>query len=149
MLYGGYSNTLFVCTIVLLIPTFALSGLRFYVRISRKNLGLDDYVLVIGLTFLIWMIQCNLSGTLKGVGIYDASHLAHLEQIQAAKWFTLAQLSFLVAQYFIKISIAITQARIASVNRVVIWAIWGVSIIFTLTSGITFTYILSRCRPVA
>lgn len=62
-------------------------------------MGLDDYVLVIGLTFLVWMIQCNLSGTLKGVGIYDASRLAPLEQIQAAKWFTLAQLSFIVAQY--------------------------------------------------
>ena len=88
---------------------------RLCVRMKLTKLGYDDYVIVIGLAGFIIMCSFCFVALSFGFGISDPAVIATLPNynvMEASKYFTLAQITYVASFAIVRISVALVLHRI-------------------------------------
>lgn len=123
-------------------------SLRFYIRISIKKVGLDDYLMLItGILFILVLVISTLEIMNGG-----ARHIYYLNPVQLEiilKYFTINQPFAIMSSAFGKASVAILILRIIGPNT--FWRKWFLYInlgLYMLISALCSIFAFVRCSPV-
>ncbi|KXJ97699.1 hypothetical protein Micbo1qcDRAFT_181946 [Microdochium bolleyi] len=128
-----------LCTLVLV--------LRMWLRYKDAQLGLEDWLMLVGATFNQLHNGVVVWGTLIGIGTPD-DKLALANMLEGAKVIMYWQLSYVVGSLFIKSSICATLIRISAKRRYK-WLLVGMIALTTVTTIAAMTVVLVRCKPIA
>ncbi|KAF4449900.1 integral membrane protein [Fusarium austroafricanum] len=88
---------------------------RLGIRVKLTTLGYDDYVIVVGLIGFIVMCSFCFVSLAYGFGITDPSAVANFENyngMEAARYFTFAQITYVASFGVVRISVALVLHRI-------------------------------------
>ncbi|GME34007.1 cation-transporting atpase 4 protein [Neofusicoccum parvum] len=133
--------------IVLLVLTWLTVIARTLVRWKINALGLDDWLMIVGL--ITFSITCSLVilTVYHGAGA-RAAQLSDYDNMQGRKWFVHAQLIYCLTTIPVKCSICVSLLRIATKPgfRYALYAIIGITVI---SSGVFEIVIVTYCRPFA
>ncbi|CAJ2510927.1 Uu.00g065520.m01.CDS01 [Anthostomella pinea] len=129
-----------VCTI--------LTSLRMWVRWQYGNVGIDDWLLFVGL--IIWIPStCVLfPACYNGLGMHDGRYTKR-EGIDAMMYFYLFQDLYVWANIPIKLSLCVTLMRLGETKRWMTWTLYVIMFLIALTSALSNIFILSSCTPAA
>ncbi|KAL1614867.1 putative cation-transporting atpase 4 [Diplodia seriata] len=133
--------------IILLVLTWVTVFARTLTRYKINALGLDDWLMLVGLVFFTITCSLVILSVYHGAGAH-AAQLSAYDNMTGSMWFVHAQLIYCVTTIPIKCSICVSLLRIATKPgyKYALYAIMGL----TIASCIIFeTVILTYCRPFA
>ncbi|KAH8649746.1 hypothetical protein BGZ60DRAFT_389470 [Tricladium varicosporioides] len=144
---AGDGTHLFWTSILLLVVGWITFMLRVGVRVSRKALGSDDYLMGVGL--LLFTVTASLCIVCCFYGSGQLAAALDTSDIQrGTKLFFIAEFFYASGAVAIKSSIAVTLLRIADSRRRFVYSIWGI-IIATIISALIFIIgIANICHPI-
>ncbi|KAF0323353.1 cation-transporting atpase 4 [Colletotrichum asianum] len=121
--------------------------LRVWARQNTGALGLDDYLMIVGLGIFLACCTFTSIAVYAGMGTKDA-RLEEWNSVAGMKWLVFFQITYAWSLPFIKASICFTVFRITYRNRyrVILWTAMIASI---LSTTIGFIAVVAVCRPVS
>lgn len=124
---------------------------RLWVRIKLTKLGYDDYVILVALAGFIIMCAFCFTALSYGFGITDPAVIATLrnyDQMNASKYFTVSQITYVASFPIVRISVALVLLRIVqeSMPRVKRMLIISMVIIAIYALGCLLVDVL-QCIP--
>ncbi|MCJ1436007.1 hypothetical protein MMC27_005385 [Xylographa pallens] len=124
-------------------------ALRIYTRITHKNIGWDDYMILIALALCIFGSVMVTLAVQNGFG----RHLYYLplsELPTALKWSILAEMSAYFATYFIKLSVCFFVFRMisgAQEGKMFVRILYGLMIVVTIALIASVVTLAIECIP--
>ncbi|CAK7212672.1 hypothetical protein SBRCBS47491_001546 [Sporothrix bragantina] len=130
--------------------------LRIYTRFYSKSLGLDDGLMVLALIGFIIFGAMELNAIHYGIGATTME--PQFDAIEAAKYFTIAQLLYIMASGITKLAVALVLHRLTArasdgngsnnmrFARIGLLITMGITIIFTIVVTLMFAL---QCRPLS
>ncbi|KAK7909233.1 hypothetical protein PG985_015111 [Apiospora marii] len=144
-----------VVTIILGIMSIITVALRVYVRSTNKALGLDDYLMAIGLLFFIACCTFTCMDVYSGLGQRDAAFTdgqskddSYTLTVNAAKWLVFFQITYAWSLPFIKSSICWALLRITT-SRKYVYSLWAVMVFSVGITFVGFVAVMLNCTPFA
>jgi len=122
-------------------------GLRVYIRASRRAVGTDDYLLIIGLLLFAITIAMSTTGAFHGLGVHNYGASA-AEMRDGVMYFSLWQLFYVASTVPVKASICISLLRI-TMNRLCRLILWGLIVLSCISTIMACIVVWSTCRPMA
>ncbi|KAI3320365.1 hypothetical protein HD806DRAFT_506125 [Xylariaceae sp. AK1471] len=138
---------------VFTILNFIALGLRFYttLRIKRKSLGIDDYIIIFSILSLLSLEATTIWGIPNGFGF----HIAYVQEVIGLKGIvinlkviTAAEFSWPLATSSCKVAILFTYLDIFRTERKFKWVVWGLIVLCTLFPIIFIPFFITVCDPV-
>ncbi|OAG04639.1 uncharacterized protein CC84DRAFT_1094201 [Paraphaeosphaeria sporulosa] len=145
---GATAPGLAICTLLLLVFDVLSWALRFYVRLSRKAWGPDDWCMLIAIPIFAISTTGMLGIAFTGGGLRD-DQLTSKQQETAMFWWFIMQTMWCLAAIPVKWSICFTLLRIANkqlLYTIPIYCCMG-AVFLVMTS--TTIYEFFHCDPVA
>ncbi|KAH7355116.1 hypothetical protein BKA65DRAFT_395065 [Rhexocercosporidium sp. MPI-PUGE-AT-0058] len=143
----GDGIALLYTSIVFLVVAWLTFVARVGVRVWRKALGMDDYVMAVGLALFTvtasLCIVCSFYGSGQMAAVLPAS-----TKMRGIKLFFIAEFFYAAAAVAIKCSIAITLLRIAGTRKTFLWVIWGIIGLSVLSSVVFIVGVANICHPI-
>ncbi|KAK7414011.1 hypothetical protein QQX98_007122 [Neonectria punicea] len=138
---------LFWLTILVLAISWIIVVARLGVRHWKKNLGLDDWLMVAGL--ILYSVTAALVIVCCFYGAGQHSNKLETSVIQkGTKLFFIAEFFYASCTVPIKASICVTLLRIADSRRRFVWTIWGIIVLMVIASIIFIIAIANICHPI-
>ncbi|KAK7937328.1 uncharacterized protein PG986_014196 [Apiospora aurea] len=144
-----------VATIALGVLSIITVALRIYVRINMKSLGLDDYMMTIGLLFFVTCCTFTSMDVYSGLGHRDAAFKTGFSKddsyfltVNAAKWLVFFQITYAWSLPFIKSSISWALLRFTTRRRYV-YPLWAVMVLSVGITFVGFVAVMVNCTPFA
>ncbi|KAK7426752.1 hypothetical protein QQZ08_006788 [Neonectria magnoliae] len=138
---------LFWLTILVLAISWIIVIARLAVRHWKKNLGLDDWLMVAGL--VLYSVTAALVIVCCFYGAGQHSNKLERSDIQTGtKLFFIAEFFYAACTVPIKASICVTLLRIADSRRRFVWTIWAIIILMVIASIIFIIAIANICHPI-
>jgi len=144
---AGDGLTFLYGTIIFLVMSWVVIIMRVGVRLWRKALWMDDYIMCIGLACFSVTASLGVACCYLGSGQHSR-HLPH-EAIQlGTKLFYIAEYFYAFGAVFIKTSVAVCLLRIAAGHQSVTWVLYGL-IGISWTAVVVFIIgIANICHPI-
>ncbi|KAF2999931.1 hypothetical protein E8E13_009060 [Curvularia kusanoi] len=144
---AGDGVALLYASIILLVLTWVTVFLRVCVRLMRKVLGMDDYLMVVGqvlftVTASLCIVSCYYGSGQKAVNIPP------LTKAKGIKAFYVAEYFYAAGTAFIKSSIAVTLIRIAASQRRYDYSIYAIIALTWIALVVFVAGIASICQPI-
>ncbi|KAH9870913.1 hypothetical protein J1614_006485 [Plenodomus biglobosus] len=130
---------------------FFTMGLRAYIRISKRNWGLEDWIMSIGCLPLLTLTISTTIGSYEGIGAKDSTFARPGNQKYVERayfWFFLYQVFYCTSIIFIKLSIAFMLNRIAGNKMIFIYTNYGIMGLCASVNLAAALYIIFQCNPV-
>ncbi|KAF1925215.1 uncharacterized protein M421DRAFT_424012 [Didymella exigua CBS 183.55] len=144
---SGDGVALLYAAIILLLLTWITVSIRLGVRVWRKVLGMDDYLMLVGLVlFSVTACLCIVS-CFYGSG-QKAKDLKPLTISKGIKTFYIAEYFYVVSAAMIKCSISVTLLRIASRQCRYNWSIYAIMGLQWIATIVFIASIASICKPI-
>jgi hypothetical protein len=137
---------LLILSAVLIAFATVTAGLRIYVRTHNRNLGWDDYTMVIALAFGITRYGCEIGQHKHGNGRHRV-YIAPADYVKLNMYGWLAQIFLFASICVLKISICLLILRIKD-TRWLRNLLYGVMAGLVLTNGGVIVILLAECSPV-
>lgn len=144
--------------ITFLVLNSLVVGLRLYTRVFSKSLGYDDALMVIALVGFVIFGAMEMNAVHYGIGATAEEQQEWFDPIEAAKYFTIAQLLYILASGITKLAVALVLHRLTSRGatdgatnnmkfaRLGLWITIGVTVVFTIVITLIFAL---QCRPLS
>ncbi|CAO2656027.1 Nn.00g048300.m01.CDS01 [Neocucurbitaria sp. VM-36] len=145
---GPTSPSLALAVLVLLPFDIITWGLRFYVRLSRKAWGPDDWSMVAAIPLFTISTIGMLGIAFTGGGKKD-DDLTTEERERAMFWWFIMQTMYCLAAIPVKWAICFTLLRIADKKKVYVWSIYAVMAAVAVVMASTMIYEFFHCTPIA
>ncbi|TGO11086.1 hypothetical protein BTUL_0117g00010 [Botrytis tulipae] len=136
--------------LIVIVTTFTVVVVIFCLRLSVRlfvvrSMGWDDYSIIAATAAATVCNAFNINYIHSGGGRHSY-YLGIQGEINASKWSTLAQLPFIIATTFTKVSICFMIVRITNSKRLVrfMWVMIGALIVINLMG---FIVVAARCTP--
>ncbi|PVH94893.1 hypothetical protein DM02DRAFT_660621 [Periconia macrospinosa] len=145
--FSQESSSLLICVLILAVAGFTSLGLRFYIRITRRAWGPDDWCTAYAA--IPFMVQ-TISGVLAayyGIGQRIAG-LSPLDLKNALMWWNIFAFSYPNSMVPIKLGISFQLYRVAVARKGYLYAIYGIMISSFLTLLTGFIFQLIQCKPI-
>ncbi|ETS82339.1 hypothetical protein PFICI_04215 [Pestalotiopsis fici W106-1] len=143
----GPGLDLFLVSVILGALSCIAVVLRLVIRKRIKGIGLDDWLMLLGLIFLILTCISTIVGSFNGVGTKN-EHLDSYYLMQGKKWFLFAQLFYVLSTVPIKAAICVSLLRITTRN-LYRWILYGVIGLASIACVVTDITLLTWCQPVS
>ncbi|KAH9880280.1 hypothetical protein IAQ61_000569 [Plenodomus lingam] len=130
---------------------FITMGLRVYTRITKRNWGTEDWVMLFGCLPLLTLTIVTTIGSYYGIGAKDSTFAlpGNKKYIETAYfWFFLYEVFYCTSIIFIKLSIAFMLNRIAGNQRIFIYTNYGIMGLCGSVNLAAALYIIFQCNPV-
>ncbi|XPS77413.1 hypothetical protein M3J09_009439 [Ascochyta lentis] len=144
---GGDGTALLYASIILLVLSWITVSMRVCVRVWRKILGMDDYLMLIGLVLFSVTASLCIVCCFYGSGQF-AKDLPPLTLSKGIKTFYVAEYFYAVSAAFIKSSIAVTLMRIAATQRRYNWSLHAIIGLTWIAAIVFCAGIASICKPI-
>ncbi|KZM18930.1 uncharacterized protein EKO05_0006682 [Ascochyta rabiei] len=144
---GPTSPSLALAILVLLPFDIITWVLRFYVRLSRKAWGPDDWSMVIAIPLFTISTIGMLGIAFTGGGKMD-SELSTEQRETAMFWWFIMQTMFCLAAIPVKWAICFTLLRIADKRKIYQWSIYAIMAAVFLVMASTTIYEFFHCTPI-
>ncbi|UPK91994.1 hypothetical protein LCI18_002929 [Fusarium solani-melongenae] len=144
---AGDGVPLLYLTIVMLSLSWVTLVTRLGVRRWKKILGLDDWLMCVGLVLYTVVAGLVITCCFHGSG-QRAKHIDKADIMKGTKLFFIAQFFYAACTVPIKASICVTLLRIADSRRRFVWTIWSVLIMTCMASVIFIIATANVCHPV-
>lgn len=134
--------------IFILLPFNILTwGLRFYVRISRKSWGADDWSMVVAIPLFIICTISMIGIAFTGGGKKDVDLTAE-ERRHAMFWWFIMETIYCIAAIPVKWSICFMLLRIAQGKRAYEFSIYAIMASVAIVMLLTTVYEFLHCTPI-
>jgi len=134
-------------SIIYLVMSWVVMIMRFGVRVWRNALGMDDYLMLVGLALFSVVASLAIACCYLGSGQH-ARDLPPAAIQLCIKLFYIAEYFYAFAAAFIKTSVALCLLRLTAGRQSIRWALYGI-IGVTWTTVIIFTIgIANICHPI-
>ncbi|PVI01153.1 hypothetical protein DM02DRAFT_613898 [Periconia macrospinosa] len=144
---AGDGVALLYGAIILLVLSWIIFSMRIGVRMWRKALGTDDYLMFFGIILFSVTAALCIVCSHYGSGQF-ARELPPPTIAKGVKLFYVAEYFYAVSATIIKISVAVTLLRIADSRPPFKWTLWGI-IGATVVAALVFCVgIANICHPV-
>ena len=143
---GGDGLALFIVTILMLILSWLTVGARCTIRWGTGSIGLDDWLMVVGLALFSLTCVLVLIVCLYGAG-HRAEDLDPSDIMMGTKYYFMAQFAYFSGTVPIKLSICVALLRIAGVNRVFSLTLHAIGVLTVLSAIIAIIIIANICHP--
>ncbi|KAF2846667.1 hypothetical protein T440DRAFT_541093 [Plenodomus tracheiphilus IPT5] len=130
---------------------FITMGMRIYTRITKRNWGIEDWVMSAGCLPLLTLTIVTTIGSYYGIGAKDATFAIPGNQKYMEKayfWFFLYEVFYCTSIIFIKLSIAFMLNRIAGKKMIFIYTNYGIMGLCASVNLAAALYIIFQCNPV-
>ncbi|KAI4927831.1 hypothetical protein J4E85_006343 [Alternaria conjuncta] len=130
---------------------FITMGMRVYVRITKHNWALEDWVMAVGCLPLMTLTIVTTIGSYYGIGAKDSTFAkpGNQKYVETAYfWFFLYEVFYCTSIIFVKLSIAFMLNRIAGRRMVYIYINYGIMGLCAATNLAAILYIIFQCWPV-
>ncbi|KAF2792979.1 hypothetical protein K505DRAFT_306634 [Melanomma pulvis-pyrius CBS 109.77] len=130
---------------------FITMGLRVYTRVTKRNWGVEDWVMSIGCLPLLVLTIVTTIGSYYGIGAKDSTFKlpGNQKYVETAYfWFFLYEVFYCTSIIFIKLSIAFMLNRIAGNKRIFIYTNYGIMTLCASVNLAAILYIIFQCKPV-
>ncbi|KAF5002378.1 hypothetical protein FGRMN_390 [Fusarium graminum] len=144
---AGEGVPLFYITIVMLTLSWLFASARLGVRIWKRNFGLDDWLMFVGLILYSVTTSLVITCCFFGAG-QKRAELDAEDVMQGTKLFFIAQFFYSACSVPIKSSICVTMLRIADARRRFVWTLWGIIAITIITAIIFILATANVCHPI-
>ncbi|TDZ61802.1 hypothetical protein CTRI78_v004085 [Colletotrichum trifolii] len=121
--------------------------LRIWARMKTRAVGLDDYLMAVGLLIFLSCCVFTCFAVFAGMGTYD-NRLRDWNQVAGVKWLVFFQITYAWSLPFIKASICFTVFRITNRKRYRL-ILWSVMVASILSTTVGFIAVVAVCRPVS
>ncbi|KKZ64281.1 hypothetical protein EMCG_09744 [[Emmonsia] crescens] len=128
--------------------SWAVVGLRCYVRLTLTRWGLDDLFAVFSLLIFSGFASVLIYASTQGLGKHNADIKSRDAVINAFRSFFLADLLYIVASGMVKISFCLSLLRVVVIGRAYVYAIYTVGVVTTIFTIFFFFFTLFTCWPV-
>ncbi|PSR83680.1 hypothetical protein BD289DRAFT_369632 [Coniella lustricola] len=141
-----FAAAIFGVTLTFTILSTNAVGFRTWMRLRRKQLGNDDYLMCAAMMVNLVQNALVMHGTFVGIGSPDSKLNSEIEQ-EGREYLFLWQIFYAISLVFIKTSILTTLKRVDTKRRF-IYAIWGlIALVIVLCVAVIIT-LLAKCRPI-
>ncbi|RYN61063.1 hypothetical protein AA0114_g858 [Alternaria tenuissima] len=146
---SGPTSPQLALAVLVLLPFDVLTwALRFYVRLSRKAWGPDDWSMVVAIPLFIVSTMGMLGIAFTGGGKRD-NELTADEKQTAMFWWFIMQTMFCLAAIPVKWAICFTLLRIANGKKAYEWSIYAIMAAVAAVMASTTIYEFFHCTPIA
>ncbi|EED21068.1 conserved hypothetical protein [Talaromyces stipitatus ATCC 10500] len=144
---AGDGVSLLYTSIILLTFSWVVFAARVGVRVWRKALGLDDYLMLFGLLLYTVTASLCIVCCFYGSGQLSAA-IPAAERMKGTKLFFIAEFFYSSGAAAIKCSIAVTLLRIAGSRSIATWTIGGVMFASIAAAIIFMAGVANICHPI-
>ncbi|KAF3043681.1 hypothetical protein E8E12_006435 [Didymella heteroderae] len=144
---AGDGIALLYAAIILLVLTWVTVSMRVCVRVWRKVLGMDDYLMVVGLVLFSVTACLCIVACFYGSG-QKSEVLEPLTISKGIKTFYVAEYFYAVGAATIKCSISVTLIRIAASQRRYNWSLYAIMGLTWIAAIVFVAGIASICTPI-
>ncbi|KAF1947727.1 hypothetical protein EJ02DRAFT_449209 [Clathrospora elynae] len=130
---------------------FTTMGLRVYTRITKRNWGIEDWIMSIGCLPMLVLSVVTVIGSCHGIGAKDSTlaRPGNQRYVESAYfWFFLYQIFYCISIIFVKLSIALMLNRIAGNKKIFVYANYGIMVLCVSANLAAALYIIFQCKPV-
>ncbi|KAF2651340.1 hypothetical protein K491DRAFT_607097 [Lophiostoma macrostomum CBS 122681] len=130
---------------------FMTMGLRVYTRVTRRNWGIEDWIMSIGCLPVLTLTIVTTIGSYNGIGAKDSTFArpGNEKYIESAYfWFFMYEVFYCTSIIFVKLSIAFMLNRIAGNKKIFIYINYGIMALCASTNLAAALYIIFQCNPV-
>ncbi|KAA8615528.1 hypothetical protein PtrV1_10924 [Pyrenophora tritici-repentis] len=131
---------------------FLTMGMRVYTRITKRNWGTDDWIMLFGCIPLLTLTIVTALGSYHGIGAKDSTlarpnNESYVEL--AYFYFFLYEVFYCTSIIFVKLSIAFMLNRIAGRRVVFVYINYGIMCLCATTNLGAALYVIFQCDPVS
>ncbi|PSN73325.1 hypothetical protein BS50DRAFT_653796 [Corynespora cassiicola Philippines] len=130
---------------------FLTMGLRIYTRLTNRNWGLEDWVMLAGCLPMMTLTIVTTIGSYYGIGAKDSTFArpGNQKYIETAYfYFFLYEVFYCTSIIFVKLSIAFMLNRIAGNKKVFVYTNYGIMGLCASVNLASALYIIFQCNPV-